>query len=180
VADLNLLVESDHELKNKFEKETTEETQRVYHPYRSNFYLIPNSWVSYLKDNITGKIIGSYEGYTKIDNSSRKYNDTSMIELHPNYQGKRLCEPFSRMTYCAVVQKLGVQYLFIKVTAENKVGACRCYVGAALSCGLRCFLNGGEIFNKDSCSIYTTNDNSSLILTNNIDLDNDMLTKYNN
>jgi hypothetical protein len=162
VLELNKLLEG--KLKNTVEKETIEITINIFSVnLPDNFYKEWGAWFSCLKDNKTNKIIGSYEGIATFDKNNRKYNIRSGIQLHLKYQGKGLCEPFCRMTNCEVVQKLGVEYLLIHVAADNRVGACRCYIGVALHCALRCFIDEKEVFNKDSCNIYTDK-NYSLIL----------------
>jgi hypothetical protein len=128
----------------------------------------------YLKDNKTNKIIGTGVADILVDELSRKYNSHSYFGLHPQYQGKGLCQPFAKMVWCVFVEKLGIQYLLVHISSNDLFGACRCFVGAALSCGLRCFIGGEEVFNKDDCASFDS-EKISVVFTNGIDLDQTMI-----
>jgi hypothetical protein len=91
VAEINLSLEN--ELKDIVKKKTINTIENIYSPSMAHYFYKSNgAWVSFLRDNKTNKIIGDYHGFTDVDQLSRKYNKRSTIKLHPQYQGKRLCE----------------------------------------------------------------------------------------
>jgi len=131
-------------------------------------------WYAYLKHVNTNKVIGEYMGRMNLDRYTRLYNVYSVVEIEPKYQGRGLCTPFAEKTYRQLINTLNVQYINIHVAVEKDFSkyACQCYVGAALLCKLRCFIDGKEVFEKTTCGVF--NNSMYVIFTNGIMIDDEM------
>ena len=128
------------------------------------------NYVSFLIDDDRDIIVGYYEGFIDIDKKGRTYSRYSNIEIRPDYRGQRLCTPFSTFSYRMVVQVMKVKYFSIKVAAENKVTACRCYVQASLNNNFCPYLNGQLICDLEQCDIFIERPDSSVIIIADHDL----------
>lgn len=181
IREINEDIDNDPSL--VYRRESGDEQYIEFEPFIPAYYLEKSySWISYMIDNQTEKIIGIYHGYGQIDKLGRLYNKFSKIEIHPQYQGRGLCTPFSQFTYYNVVAQLGITYLNIHMAAKIKYGACKCYVNAALNSQLRVFVNGSgqfrEIVSPDDCVIYNKFPETKMIITNGIDYDRIMEGTY--
>lgn len=102
-------------------------------------------------------VVGYYEGeLNDMDNIS--YNYSSYIQIHPLMRGTGLCSILAFNAYKYVIYDLKAEFMLIFITAENKAGACRCYVDAALNNNLKVYIQYKniykQIFLKSECNDY--------------------------
>lgn len=158
--------------------------QELYSPVIPYYYYdSDHAWVAYAIDINRQKIFAEYYGKAKYDKIGRLYNMSSIITIHPSYQGRGLCSPFAAFSYSQVIDKLPVKYFIIRIAAANKYAACKCYVAAALNAKLLIYISSDgvtyqQITNKEQCDIYNIHPDTEMILTDGIEYDNMMYTGY--
>ncbi len=113
-----------------------------------DFSIKSGSWFSCLKDKNTDLIIGVCRGIVLIDQKLRPYSYFSYIGIHPNNRDQSLCQDFAKHTYWEIIKKWGVKYFIIN-NQFYPWPPYRYYIGGALDCGFRCFIDKKEIFGKD-------------------------------
>ena len=129
--------------------------------------LFPGMYCAYLVDLNVGKIVGNYAGEILIDNKLRRYGYYPYISFDPKYIGFNVCQPFIKIAFSSTINKLGAKYIRLSIDSMDDseckcyilrgLSGCKCYVSAALECGLKCFSLKGYGLKKSWVEIPNTN-----------------------